>query len=94
MLPFGRNRWAVEKTPVGLSRFRLLTIRYEQLEDIYLAFTTLKCALYLPQPMQPILLGALKVRCSRRRFRLCRLSGRRAHGQVADSQYGQCGTNF
>ncbi|MDJ0391702.1 IS5 family transposase [Roseomonas sp. E05] len=41
----GKHRWVVERTFAWLSRFRRLTIRYEQRVDIHLAFTTLACAL-------------------------------------------------
>lgn len=35
----------MERTHAWLARFRRLAIRYEQREDIHLAFTTLGCAL-------------------------------------------------
>ena len=41
----GRHRWVVERTLAWLSRFRRLTIRYEQRADIHHAFLTLGCAL-------------------------------------------------
>ena len=41
----GRHRWVVERTLAWLARFRRLTIRYEERDDIHLAFVTLGCAL-------------------------------------------------
>jgi IS5 family transposase len=41
----GRYRWVVERTFAWLNRFRRLTIRYERLADIHLAFLDLACAL-------------------------------------------------
>ena len=41
----GRHRWVVERTHAWMSRFRRLTVRYEEREDIHLAFVTLGCAL-------------------------------------------------
>ena len=40
----GRHRWVVERTFASLARFRRLTIRYERRADLYLALTTLACA--------------------------------------------------
>jgi IS5 family transposase len=41
----GRFRWVVERTFAWLNRFRRLTIRYERLADLHLAFLDLGCAL-------------------------------------------------
>jgi transposase len=41
----GRYRWVVERTLAWLARFRRLTVRYERLGDIHLAFLDLACAL-------------------------------------------------
>jgi transposase len=41
----GRYRWVVERTFAWLNRFRRLTIRYERLAHIHLAFLDLGCAL-------------------------------------------------
>ena len=41
----GRHRWVVERTHAWLNRFRRLLVRYERRADIFLAFTTLGCAL-------------------------------------------------
>ena len=41
----GRHRWVVERTHAWLNRFRRLAVRYERRADIFLAFTTLGCAL-------------------------------------------------
>ena len=55
----GRHRWVVERTHAWLNRMRRLVVRYERRADIHLAFTTLGCALTLPQPDQAVLLDAL-----------------------------------
>jgi transposase len=41
----GRHRWVVECTLAGLGRYRRLTVRYERLDAIHLAFLHLGCAL-------------------------------------------------
>ena len=41
----GRHRWVVERTFAWLNRFRRLTVRYERLADLHLAFLDLGCAL-------------------------------------------------
>ncbi len=41
----GRHRWVVERTLAWLGRYRRLTVRYERLAAIHLAFLTLGCAL-------------------------------------------------
>jgi IS5 family transposase len=41
----GRHRWVVERTLAWLSRYRRLTVRYDRLAEIHLAFLTLGCAL-------------------------------------------------
>jgi IS5 family transposase len=41
----GRHRWVVERTFAWFNRFRRLTIRYERLADVHLAFLDLACAL-------------------------------------------------
>jgi len=41
----GRHRWVVERTHAWMARLRRLTVRYEEREDIHLAFVTLGCAL-------------------------------------------------
>jgi Transposase DDE domain len=41
----GRYRWVVERAFAWLNHFRRLTIRYERLADIHLAFLDLGCAL-------------------------------------------------
>jgi transposase len=41
----GRHRWVVERTLAWLSRFRRLTVRYDRLADLHLAFLDLACAL-------------------------------------------------
>ena len=41
----GRHRRVVERTHAWLNRFRRLLVRYERRADIFLAFTTLGCAL-------------------------------------------------
>jgi transposase len=41
----GRYRWVVERTFAWLNRFRRLTIRYERLAHLHLAFLDLGCAL-------------------------------------------------
>jgi len=41
----GRHRWVVERTHAWMNRFRRLVVRYEERDDIYLAFATLACAL-------------------------------------------------
>ena len=41
----GRHRWVVERTHAWMARLRRLTVRYEEREDIHLAFTPLGCAL-------------------------------------------------
>jgi transposase len=41
----GRHRWVVERTLAWLARFRRLTVRYERLADLHLAFLDLACAL-------------------------------------------------
>jgi transposase len=41
----GRHRWVVERTLAWLGRYRRLTIRYERLDDLHLAFLDLGCAL-------------------------------------------------
>jgi transposase len=48
----GRHRWVVERTLAWLSRFRRLTIRYEQRADIHHAFLTLGCALICSNVLQ------------------------------------------
>jgi IS5 family transposase len=49
----GRHRWVVERTHAWLSRFRRLTIRYERLADLHLAFLDLGCALICFNFLQP-----------------------------------------
>jgi putative transposase len=39
------RRWVVERTLAWLSRFRRLTVRYDRLADLHLAFLDLACAL-------------------------------------------------
>lgn len=41
----GRHRWVVERTLAWLSRYRRLTVRYEQRDDIHQALLSLGCAL-------------------------------------------------
>lgn len=41
----GRHRWVVERTHAWMARLRRLAVRYEEREDIHLAFVTLGCAL-------------------------------------------------
>lgn len=41
----GRHRWVVERTLAWLAQYRRLTVRYERLADMHLAFLTLACAL-------------------------------------------------
>jgi IS5 family transposase len=41
----GRHRWVVERTLSWLARYRRLTVRYERLAEMHLAFLTLACAL-------------------------------------------------
>ena len=41
----GRYRWVAERTLAWLARYRRLTIRYEQREDIHQALLDLGCAL-------------------------------------------------
>jgi IS5 family transposase len=41
----GRHRWVVERTQAWLNRFRRLKVRYEQRDDIHLAFLLIGCAL-------------------------------------------------
>ena len=41
----GRHRWVVERTHAWVARLRRLTVRYEERDDIHLAFTLLGCAL-------------------------------------------------
>jgi transposase len=41
----GRFRWVVERTFAWINRFRRLTIRYERLAELHLAFLDLGCAL-------------------------------------------------
>lgn len=41
----GRYRWVVERTHAWLARLRRLVVRYEERDDIHLAFVTLGCAL-------------------------------------------------
>ncbi len=41
----GRHRWVVERTLAWLNRFRRLTMRYERLGDVHLAFLDLAFAL-------------------------------------------------
>jgi transposase len=41
----GRHRWVVERTLAWLARFRRLTVRYERLADLHLAFLDLARAL-------------------------------------------------
>ena len=41
----GRHRWVVERTHAWMARLRRLAVRYEQREDIHMAFVTLGCAL-------------------------------------------------
>jgi transposase len=41
----GRHRWVVERTLAWLNRYRRLTIRDEQRDDIHEAFLSLGCAL-------------------------------------------------
>jgi len=40
-----RYRWVVERTHAWMNRFRRLVVRYEERDDIHLAFATLGCAL-------------------------------------------------
>lgn len=41
----GKHRWVVERTLGWFNRFKRLTIRYERLDDLHLAFLDLACAL-------------------------------------------------
>lgn len=41
----GRHRWVVERTRAWMNQFRRLSKRYERRADIYLAFTTIACAI-------------------------------------------------
>ena len=41
----GRHRWVVERTHAWMNRFRRLVVRYEERDDIYLAFAILSCSL-------------------------------------------------
>ena len=41
----GRHRWVVERTLAWLAKYRRLTIRYEQRDDIHEAFLYLGCSL-------------------------------------------------
>lgn len=41
----GRYRWVVERTLAWLARYRRLSIRYEQRDDIHAALTILACTL-------------------------------------------------
>ncbi len=41
----GRHRWVVERTLAWLAQYRRLTVRYERLAELHLAFVTLACAL-------------------------------------------------
>ena len=41
----GRHRWVVERTHAWMARYRRLVVRYEEREDIHLAFVVLACAL-------------------------------------------------
>lgn len=41
----GRHRWVVERTLAWLARYRRLTVRYERLAEMHLAFLLLACAL-------------------------------------------------
>jgi len=41
----GRHRWVVERTLAWVAKYRRLTIRYEQRDDIHEAFLLLGCSL-------------------------------------------------
>lgn len=41
----GRHRWVVERTLAWLARYRRLSLRYEQRDDIHEAFFHLGCSL-------------------------------------------------
>ena len=40
----GRHRWVIERTLARLPQYRRLTVRYERLAEMHLAFVTLACA--------------------------------------------------
>jgi IS5 family transposase len=48
----GRHRWVVERTLARPARFRRLTVRYERLADLHLAFLDLACALICSRLLQ------------------------------------------
>jgi transposase len=48
----GRFRWVVERTHAWLNRYRRLSVRYEQRDDIHAAFLSLGCALICLKQVQ------------------------------------------